>query len=147
MSAPLLYQSITAIGSFTALTPADEDYLAIDPAKCSGGGGPPPRTTIEAAPGQPGALIFPPLDDAWIITLAGDLFVTSTGHSSEEGYFAAVATLFASLKAALDSLKTAPGSLVHSGGTESVWFNAAIDPTWQDFFMCSVTFGLVVDVL
>jgi hypothetical protein len=147
MSAPIRYQSISAIGDFTALTASDEDYLAIDPARCAGGGGPPQRTTIEPAPGEDGALIFPPFDDAWIVTIAGDLFVTSTGHSSEAGYFAAVDTLLASLKSALDSLKTTPGSLTHSGGTESVWLNAALDPTWQDFFMCSVTFGLVVDVL
>lgn len=147
MAAPIRYASIEAIGSFTALSNFDQDYLAIDPARCSGGGGPPQRTNIEDAPGLPGALIFPPLDGAWVLTLAGDLFVTSVGASSEPGYFEAVDTLIASLKAALDSLQTAAGSLIHAGGTESVWFNSALDPTWTDFFMCSVTFGLVVDVL
>ena len=147
MPPPLRYASISQIGAFTALSKTDADYLALDPARCAGGGGPSLRTNIEDAPGQDGSLIFPPLDSAWILTLAGDLFVTSTGHSSEASYLDAVDALIASLASALDSLKTAAGDLVHAGGTEAVWFNSQLETTWTDFFMCSVTFGLVVDVL
>jgi hypothetical protein len=137
------YSSISAIGDFTALSSATPDYLRIDPTKCSGGADAPLRTTIEPAPGQDGALIFPPLDDAQIITLAGDLVITSSG--SDSGYFAALDTLYASLKAAIDALKTAPDDLVHSGGSLSVWKYAPIDTSWAGITK-SVTFALVVDV-
>jgi len=91
-------------------------------------------------------LIFPPLDDAQVITLAGDLVVTSTGHSAEDGYFDAVDALFDELKAALDLLKSAPNDLVHSTGTLKVWKNGPLDDNWSSFWVCSVTFSLVVDV-
>lgn len=141
------YKSISGIGGFAALTAASADYLAIAPSRCSGGGDAPLRTTVEDAPGADGVLILPPLDGAQIITLAGDLFVTSTGHSAEAGYDAAVQALFTSLKAALDALKTAPGNLVHSGGTLKVWKYGPLDDAWDDSgHMCSVTFSLIVDV-
>jgi hypothetical protein len=141
------YRTISQIGSFTALTAADVDYLAIAPSRCSGGGDAPQRTTIEDAPGGDGALIFPPLDGAQVITLAGDLVVTSTGLSVETGYREAIDTLLESLKFAVDALKTAPGVLVHSGGSLMVWKNGPVDETWDDFeTICAVTFSLVVDV-
>jgi hypothetical protein len=137
------YSTISAIGDFTAFTPADSDYLLIVPSRCSGGADAPLRTTVEPAPGADGALIFPPLDDAQILTLAGDLVITSDG--SESGYFDAIDTLLASLKSALDALKTAPDDLVHSAGTLSVWKYAPLDTSFEGTVM-SVTFGLVVDV-
>jgi hypothetical protein len=137
------YSSISAIGVFTALSPATPDYLHIDPTRCSGGADAPLRTSVEPAPGADGALIFPPLDDAQILTLAGDLVITSDG--SDSGYFAALDTLITSLKAALDALKAAPDDLVHSGGTLSVWKYAPLDTSWAGITQ-SVTFGLVVDV-
>lgn len=137
------YSSISAIGDFTALTPASIDYLRLDPTRCAGGDDAPLRVTVEPAPGEDGALIFAPLDDAQILTLAGDLVITSSG--TEAGYFAALDTLFGSLKTALDALKTAPDDLVHSGGTLKVWKYAQIDSSWTGIVK-SVTFGLVVDV-
>ncbi|SRR6266404_700754 len=145
MSAPIDPTTISVIGGFTALTNATADYLALDPDRCTGLGGPDLRTTIEDAPAQNNALIFPPFDGAWIITLAGDLVVTSTGPSSEAGYRPAVRTLLASLKTALDALKAAPNNLTHSGGTEKVWLYSKLDPTWSNYHICTVTFGLVVD--
>lgn len=141
------YQSITAIGSFTAFSISDaDDYLALDPARCSGGADAPLRTTIEPKPDADGVFIEAPFDDAQIITLAGDLVITSNGASSESGYFTALDTLLASLKSALDALKTASGDLTHAGGTIQVWKQAPLETTWQNYYVCSVTFGLVVDV-
>lgn len=137
------YNTISQIGGFTALSAATPDYLRLDATACTGGDDPPLRTTIEPAPGVDGVLVFPPLDDAWIITLAGDLVITSAGD--EAGYLAAQDTLLASLKSALDSLKTAPGNLVHSGGTLKVWKQAPLAGSWSGIVK-SVTFGLVVDV-
>jgi len=137
------YSSITAIGSFTAINGGATDYLRIDPAKCTGGADPPLRTSIEAAPGEDGALILPPLDDAWIITLGGDLIIKSS--STESGYFSALDTLFALLKTDLDGLKAAPGNLTHSGTTLKVWKYGAISDSWSNQIK-SVTFGLVADV-
>jgi hypothetical protein len=133
------YNTISQLGAFTAFDDASTDYLLLDPSKCSGGADPPLRTTVEPAPGADGALLFPPLDDAQIITLAGVFIVNSSG------YFTATDTLLASLKSALDALKAAPDALVHSGGTLQVWKYAPIDSSWQDGRM-EVTFGLVVDV-
>jgi hypothetical protein len=137
------YSTISQIGSFAALTPASGDYLALDPAACQGGGDAPLRTTTEQRAGGDGVYIFPPFDDAWIITLSGKLVITSAGD--ESGMFAAEDTLFASLKAALDALKAAPDDLVHSGGTLSVWKNAPIVDA-RDGLDLRVTFGLIVDV-
>jgi hypothetical protein len=142
----MIYQSISQIGDFLALSNANEDYLAIDPSRCSGGGDADQRTSVEDAPGQDGALILPPLDGAQIITIAGDLVVTSTGHSAEPGYFDAVEALRLYLKTALDALKTAPGDLVHSGGTLKVWKYGKLEDSWPTFWVCSVTFSIVVDV-
>jgi hypothetical protein len=139
--------TISQIGAFTALSNADADYLALRPSKCSGIGEAPVRITEEPAPGEDGALIEPPLDDAWIITLAGELVVTSTGLSSETGYRPAIDTLLASLRAAINAAKAAPIELVHSGGTLSVWKYSAVDETWDDLeTICEVTFSLLVDV-
>ena len=146
-------ETITAIGSFTALTNADDDYLAIDPSRCTGFADAPLRTTFEPIPGADGVLILPAYDDAQILTLAGDLIVTSTGSSSESGYQAAVDTLLASLKTALDAMKSSAGTLTHSGGSLSVWKQAPIDASWALAgssagvpYVMQVTFGLVVDV-
>lgn len=139
--------TISAIGAFTALSNADDDYLAIAPSRCSGFGDAPLRTTVLAAAGEDGALIFPPLDDAQIITLAGDFVVTSTGLSSETGYRDAVEALYESLVTALDAGKAAAIDLVHGGGTLKVWKNGEVDQAWDDFeTVCSVTFSVVVDV-
>lgn len=137
------YSTISAIGDFTALSSASADYLRLVPDRCSGGGDAPLRTTVEPAPGEDGALIFAALDDAQILTLAGDFEITSDG--SESGYLAAQDALFADLKDALDALKIAPDDLVHSGGTLKVWKYAPVDHSWSGITM-SVTFGLVVDV-
>jgi hypothetical protein len=141
--------TISQIGAFTALAAADVgevDYLALRPSKCSGFD-PPLRTTVEAAPGLDGALIFAPYDDAWILTLNGDLVVTTTGYSVESGYREAIDALLASLKSAINALKSAPGDLVHGGGTLKVWKHGPIEEDWDDLeTICSVTFSLSVDV-
>lgn len=137
------YSTISAIGIFTALSPSSPDYLALDPSACQGGGDPPLRITTEPRSGQGGVYIFPPLDDAWIITLSGKLVIRSA--SDEAGHFAAEDTLFASLKAALDLLKSAPDDLVHSGGTLAVWKYAPIVDAREGLDL-RVTFGLLVDV-
>lgn len=137
------YSSITAIGGFTDLDPSADDWLRLDPARCSGGADAPLRTIVEDAPGADGALIFPPLDGAQIITLAGDIIVTSDG--TEAGYFSALDAVLADLKSALDAMKAAPDDLVHSGGTLSVWKYAPLDTSFANNLQ-SVTFGLVVDV-
>ncbi len=142
------YAGISAIGDFTdlQLDASTLDYLAIDPSRCSGGGDAPLRTELEQAPGLDGALIFPPLDDAQIITLVGDIVIHSTGDSAGSDYRAAITTLYASLKTALDALKIAPDDLVFPAGSLKVWKNGPLDPTWTDFHICAVTFSLVVDV-
>lgn len=137
------YSTISQIGTFTDLSTGSADYLKLDPGRCTGGDDAPMRTIVEPAPGLDGALIFPPLDDAQILTLGGDLVIRSAGD--ESGYLAAQDALLASLKAALDALKAAPGDLVHSAGTVSVWKYAGIDGGWQGVIK-TVTFGLVVDV-
>jgi len=137
------YSTISQIGTFTALDESATDWLRLDPTKCTGGDDPPMRTTVEPAPGLDGVLIFPPLDDAWIITLAGDLIITSA--TDEAGYFAAMDTLLDSLRSALDALKTAPDDLVSNDGTVSVWKYAPLDSSYQGALK-SVTFGLIVDV-
>jgi hypothetical protein len=144
MTASVLYQKISAIGGFTALTNASADWLALDPARCSGLGDAPLRTTVYDAPGLDGELIFPPKDGQHIITLAGDLVVTST--EDLDAYFTAVDTLYGSLKTALDAMKTAPGDLVTPGGTLKVWKQSEIDDEWQNYWVLSVTFSLIVDV-
>lgn len=137
------YSTISAIGSFTALSASSTDYLHLIPSRCTGGADSPMRTIVESAPGQDGALIFPPLDDAQIITLAGDFVITSDG--TESGYLTAQDTLLASLKSALDAMKAAPDDLVHSAGTLSVWKYAPLETSWEGVVM-AVTFSLIVDV-
>lgn len=146
MAASIRYQAITAIGTFVALDSSHADYLALDPARCSGLGDAPLRTTVYDAPGQDGSLIFPPKDGQKIVTLAGDLIVTSTGFSAEAGYFAAVDTLYDSLKTALDAGKTAAQNLVTPGGTLKFWKYGPLEEEWQNYWACSVTFSLIVDV-
>lgn len=145
MSASILYQKITGIGGFSALTSATTDYLALDPSRCSGLGDAGLRTTTYDAPGLDGELIFPPLDGAHIITLVGDLVVTS-GDSSMATYFTAVDTLYASLKSSIDAMKSTPGNLVSPGGTLKVWKYGPVEDEWLNFWVCSVTFSLIVDV-
>ena len=147
----ILPQSITQIGTFTAfdnafLNAGLEDYLAIDPAQCSGFGDAALRTTVDDAAGEDGELIFPSLDGALIMTLYADLVVTSTGLSNETGYMAALAGLYADLKAALDALKDAPDDLVHSAGSMKVWKNGPADPTFPSYWTMGVTFSLIQDV-
>lgn len=137
------YSTISAIGTFTALSSATADYLELDPAACQGGSDAPIRITTEQRAGADGVYVFPPFDDAQIITLAGKLRITSAGD--ETGYFAAEDTLLASLKTALDLMKAAPDDLVHSGGTLSVWKYAGIVDS-RDGLILTVTFGLIVDV-
>lgn len=150
MAASILYQQISGIGGFTALTIADADYVALDPARCSGLGDAALRTTTYDAPGQDGELIFPPLDGQHIITLVGDLVVTSV-TAGESGatmadYFTAVDTLYGSLKTAIDAMKVTPGDLVTPGGTLKVWKYGPAEEEWQNYWVCSVTFSLIVDV-
>lgn len=147
----IMPQSITQIGAFTAidndwLGQGLEDYFAIDPEACSGFGDAPLRTTVYDAAGQHGALVYPPKDGALMMTIAGDFIVTSTGHSAEDGYFAAVTALYLSLKDALNALRDAPDDLVHLDGSMKVWKNGPLDPTWTSFYTLRGTFALVQDV-
>jgi len=146
MTASVLYQKITAIGTFTALSNADADYLALDPTACTGLGDPALRTTVYDAPGEDGELIFPAKDGQQVITLVGDLVVTSADSGSLDDYFAAVDTLYASLKTALDALKAAPDDLVTAGGSLKVWKFGPCDDEWQTYWTLRVTFSLIVDV-
>lgn len=150
MAASILYQQISGIGGFTALSNAAADYLALDPSACTGLGDSALRTTTYDAPGEDGELIFPPKDGQHIITLVGDLTVTSVtagvAGATMADYFTAVDTLYGSLKAALDAMKTAPGNLVTPGGTLKVWKYAPLDESWTNYWVCRVTFGLIVDV-
>lgn len=145
MAASILYQQITGIGGFTALSSASADYLALDPAACTGLGDPSLRTTVYDKPGTDGELVYPPKAGQHIITLVGDLVVTSTGYSADAGYFTAVDALYNSLKTALDAMKTTPGNLVTPGGTISVWKYAPLEESWQNYWVCRVTFGLIAD--
>lgn len=146
MSAPIDPVTISNIGGFTAFTNAVPDYLAPVPDSCTGLGGPDLRVEDdENAPDDDGDLIFPRLDGQWILTLVYDAIVTSTGATADDGYRAAVNTLVASLKTALDAMKLAPDDLVHGGGTEQAWFHSKLDPTWVNHHLCRVTFGLKVD--
>lgn len=137
------YSTITAIGGFTDLTDSSTDYLRLIADRCTGGDDAPMRTTVEDAPGQDGVLIFPPLDTAQVITLAGDLIINSA--SDEAGYITAEDTLLAALKAALDALKAAPDTLTWSGGSVKVWKYSEIAGSRQGMLK-GVAFGLVVDV-
>jgi hypothetical protein len=137
------YSTIYGIGDFDALDSSYIDWLKLNPSACSGGADAPLRTTVEPAPGLDGAYIFPPLDDAQIITLSGEFIIGSAGD--ESGYFAAIDTILDNLKFALDSMKNGPGLLTYSDGSYSVWKYAPIDTSWAGTVM-SVTFGLVVDV-
>lgn len=145
MSVLIIPQTITAIGGFTALTNNDADYLQLDPQRCSLPANGAARTTVEPKAGVDGAFIEGAFEGEQVLTLGGSLVVTSNGNSSESGYFTALETLFTSLKTALDALKTADGNLVHSGGSTPVRWYAALEPTWENFWVCSVTFGLVVN--
>lgn len=144
MTASIRYHDISGIGSFSALTNASADYLAIDPARCSGLGDASLRTTSYDAPGEDGELIFEAFDGAQIITLAGDLVVTSADGGTT--YRAAVDTLYDSIKSALDAMKSTTGNLVTSGGTLKVRKYGPLEDEWQNFWVCSVTFSLIVDV-
>lgn len=142
----MIYEEISAIGAFTALSEADGDYFAIDPRACSGGDDAETRVTVEDAPGSDGVLIEPPLDGAQIITLVGDFVVVSVGLSAETGYKTAVQAVVDDLKSAVNDGKAAPIDLVHPGGTLKVWKYSKVDPTWPSFWVCRATFSVVVDV-
>ena len=146
MAAPILVQTISQIGALTELSQAvQDDWLAFDPQACKGAAGPNYRSTVEPAPGADGAFVFDDLDDAWLLTLVGDLMVTSNGLSTEGDYFGAVRILMGTIKSALDTLKTSTGNLVHSGGTETCKAIGALDDTWTSFWTCRVTFQLAVN--
>lgn len=147
----ILPQSITQIGTFDKFDNAFlhaglADYVAIDPAQCSGFGDAPLRTTVYDAPGEDGALIVPPKDGGLILTIYADIVVTSTGLSNETGYLAAVAALYAELKAAIDALKAAPDDLVHNDGSMKVWKNGPVDPSFPSYWTMGATFSLIQDV-
>lgn len=137
------YSTISQLGTFTAFSSASADYLRLDPTRCTGGEDAPLRTNLEAIPGGDGVYVLPPFDDAQIITLAGDLIITSA--VTDAGYFSAQDTLLASLKSALNALKSARGNLVHAGGTLHVWKYGPLDSGYQGALK-SVTFSVVVDV-
>jgi len=146
----ILPQSITAIGTFVALdnsflnSGAHADYLAIDPGACTGFGDAPLRTTAYPAAGEDGVNIFPPKDDALIMSIVGDLVIGSA--SDTPGYLAAQTALYQSLKTALDALKAAPDDLVHSAGSMKVWKQGPLDPTFTSYWTMRVTFTLIQDV-
>ena len=145
----ILPQSITAIGTFTALDNSFlnaglTDYLAIDPSACTGFGDAPLRTTVYPGPGEDGVLIFPPKDDALIVTIVGDIVIGSADTVS--GYLAAQTTLYQDLKTALDALKSAPADLVHSAGSMKVWKYGQLDPSFTSYWTMRVTFSLIQDV-
>ena len=147
----ILPQSITAIGTFTALDNSYlnaglTDYLAIDPSACTGFGDAPLRTTAYPAAGEDGVNIFPPKDDALIMSLVGDLVIGSAAPGSVSAYLTAQTTLYQSLKSALDALKAAPADLVHSAGSMKVWKQSEIDPTYTSYWTMRVTFSLIQDV-
>jgi len=137
------YSTISQLGTFTAFSPASADYLRLDPSACAGGEDAPVRTNLEQIPGGDGVYVLPPFDDAQIITLVGDLIITSS--STEAGYFSAQDTLLAALKSALNAAKSARVNLVHGGGTLHVWKYAPIESSYQGALK-RVTFGVVVDV-
>ena len=147
----ILPQSITAIGAFTKfdnsfLNAGLEDYLAIDPGRCTGFGDAPLRTTVDDAPGLDGVLIEPPKDGALAMTIVGSLVVTSTGLTNDTGYLEALVSLYQELKTALDALKAAPDDLVHGAGSMKVWKNGPLDPSYPSFWTIDVTFSLIQDV-
>ncbi len=132
------FGSVTAIGSFTALTSSSTDYLSLTPSRCVDS--PSLRTTVEDQPGGPGVLVFPPLRGARILTFGGQVVIRSDG--SDSGYYTAIDTLVASLETALASMEAAPDDVDHSGGSLSCWTYAPLLPTWEDVVRV-VTFGLV----
>ncbi len=132
------FGSVTAIGSFTALTSSSTDYLSLTPSRCVDT--PTLRTTVEDAPGAPGVLVFPPLRGARILTFGGQVVIRSDG--SDSGYYSAIDTLVASLESALAAMEGAPDDVDHSGGSLSCWAYAPNAPTWDDITrLC--TFSLV----
>jgi hypothetical protein len=132
------FGSITAIGSFTALTSASTDYLSLTPSRCVDT--PSLRTNVENAPGTPGVLVFPPLAGARILTFGGEVVIRSAGD--EAGYFAAIDTLVDSLESALDAMASSPDDVDHSGGSLSCWLYAPNVPTWDEIARIC-TFSLV----
>lgn len=135
-------ETITAIGDFTALTDSDTDYLAIDPGRCSGVDDAPLRTTVYPKAGTDGAFVFPPLDDAQILTLCGAAIINSAGEPDD--YRDAVETLFQSLLSALNAMKAAPDALVHTDGSVDVRKHSAAEKSWEGA-VCFFTFAVVVD--
>lgn len=132
------WNTISAIGTLTDVNTSGDCLLPI-PSRCADN--PSLRTTVEDAPGADGVLVFPPLDGARILTITGLLRINSAGD--ESGYFAAQDTLFGTIETALAALKAAPGNLVHSGGSLSVWLYSPLAPSVEGILEY-VTFGLVV---
>lgn len=143
-SVVILPQTITAVGGFTALDSTSADWWNIDPQRCSIPAGGAARVTVEAKAGTDGVFVENAFEGEQVITLGGPLVVTSNGSSSESGYFTAVATLLSSLKTAHDALKTADGNLVHAGVSTPVRWYAPLETSWDNFYVCTVTLGLVV---
>lgn len=134
-------ETITAIGGFTALTDSTTDYLAIDPGRCSGEGDAPLRTTLIPKAGADGVFVFPPFDDAQIITLCGAAIINSTGEP--DTYRAAVETLFQLLRTALNAMKASTGTLTHTGGSSTIRKHAPLEKSWEGP-VCFFTFSVVV---
>lgn len=134
--------TVSAIGTFTALTDSDTDYLAIDEGRCSGQGDAPMRTSLFPKAGANGAFVLPPFDDAQIITLCGAAIVNSAGDPT--GYGDAVEALYQSLRTALNLMKAAPDALVHADGSIDVWKHAPLEKSWEGV-VAFFTFSVVVD--
>lgn len=133
----MIYSSISAVGSFTDVNTDAPPFWFVDPARCSGGDGPDLRSPTEAKSGTDGVMIFPRLDDAWVITLGGPIVGTGDPEDTED--------LIAALKAALDAMKATPDALVHPGGSLDVMYHSRLDVGW-DGGLKVVTFGLIVVV-
>lgn len=135
-------ESITAIGTFDALTSADTDYLAIDPGRCAGVDDAPLRTSVFPRAGADGVFVFTPYEDAQIMTLSGAAIINSA--SEPDDYREAVETLFQSLRSALNAGKSATITLTHADGSVDVRKYGAAEKTWEGA-VCFFTFSVVVD--
>lgn len=137
------WQTVSAIGTFTALTSASADYLLLDPRQCKRSRT--LRTTVYDKAGADGVLPFPPKYGNEIWTLGGAIVVTSSG--TEAGYVAAADTLIAALETALDAMRAAPDAVVDSVGSRDMWLYAPLEDYSNDAAPIQklVTFSLLAD--